>query len=294
MKSYRIPSLLIGLLLTVFYGLSAQVEIVVPVQTDVISAKDFMARLKENSDLVIIDASKAKTYAANHVKGAIFINHMDLYQKDNPVEGLILPTEDLASYFGNKGISENSEIVIYDEGSQKYNTRIYWILKYIGATDVKMLHMKMEEWSKVRIPLVSTPTELPAKTFTPTINPDIYADIEMVKNAADNPSIVLIDARTEAEYNGTAEDSKGHIPGAINIDYKVFLAGCGMFKTEEEIRKIAEENGVTPDKEIIIYCKTSVRAAPIFVALKNILGYENVRVYDGAYNEWVVENPVVQ
>lgn len=287
MKTNRIFFLIFFLILTVAYGVSAQ--------ADIISAKDFMLRMKENPEMVIIDASKAKTYAANHVKGAIFINHMDLYQKENPIEGLILPTEELATLFGKAGISENSEIVIYDEGSQKYNTRIYWILKYIGASNVKMLHMNMDEWAKVRIPLVSTPAELPAAIFTPTVDPTIYADLASVKNAGGcNGSFALIDARTSAEFTGATEDSKGHIPGAINIDYKVFLTDTGAFKTEDEIRKIAESFGITPDKEVIAYCKTSVRAASVFVAFKNILGYEKVKVYDGAYNEWVVSNPVVQ
>ncbi|MBK6904465.1 MAG: sulfurtransferase [Saprospirales bacterium] len=286
MKTYSMLSFVIGLVLMAIMGATAQ--------ADLITAKDFMVRMKENPDLAIIDAGKVKTYATSHVKGAVHINHMDLYQKGNPIEGLILASEDLAAFFGSKGISEKSEIVIYDEGSQKYNTRIYWILKYLGAENVKMLHMNMDEWAKVRLPLVSTATEIKPVTFTPSLNPAVYADIEEVKQSIGNPAVVLIDARTEAEYKGTTEDSQGHIPGAILIDHKTFLTDTGAFRPEEEIRKIAEDLGITPDMEIITYCKTSVRAAPVFVAFKNILGYEKVKVYDGAYNEWVVENPVVQ
>jgi thiosulfate/3-mercaptopyruvate sulfurtransferase len=286
MKNNRIFSLVIGLIFSVVYGLTAQL--------DIISAKDFMGLMKANPDLVIVDASRAKAYATNHVKGAIHINHLDLYQKGNEIDGLILPPDELAAFFGNKGISETSEIVIYDDGSQRYNTRIYWILKYMGAENVKMLHMDMAEWGKVRVPLTPTPAELKAKTFTPNINPEILVDIERVKTANGNSQIVLIDARAEGEYNGTAEDSKGHIPGAINIEFKQFLTDTGAFKPEEELRKMVADLGITPEQEIITYCKTSVRAAPVFVVFKNILGFENVKVYDGAYNEWIAGNPVVQ
>lgn len=286
MKTNRILTLAIALILSVVYGLVAQ--------TDIISAKDFMGLMKENPNLVIIDAGKAKSFDNNHVKCAIHINHLDLYQKDNEIDGLILPPDQLAAFFGEKGISENSEIVIYDDGSQKYNTRIYWILKYLGATDVKLLHQDMTEWGKVRIPLTTAVVTLKPATFTPTLHPEVIADIDLVDKADTDKSIVLIDVRADDEYNGTGSGSTGHIPGAIHIEYKMFLTDTGAFKPEEELRKMVEDLGITPDKEIITYCKTSVRAAPVFVAFKNILGYENVKVYDGAYNEWVVSQPVTQ
>lgn len=286
MKSHKVLSLIIGL---VFASLSS-----ISGQTDIITAKDFVALMKTNPKLVIIDAGKAKAYATNHAKGAIYLSHLDLYQKDNEIDGLILPPDQMAAFLGSKGISNDSEIVIYDDGTQKYNTRIYWILKFMGASNVKMLHMDMTEWGKVRVPLTSEPTQLEPVTFTPSLNPAIYADINEVKMAADNPSIVLIDSRSAAEYNGTSEDSQGHIPGAVNIEFKQFLTDTGAFKPEEELRKMVADLGITPDQEIIAYCKTSVRAAPVFVVFKNILGFENVKVYDGAYNEWVVSNPVVQ
>lgn len=286
MKVSRIFSLILGLVLAAVYTVAAQ--------PDIISAKDFVALMKANPKMVIIDAGKAKSYTANHVKGAIHMNHLDLYQKDNAIDGLILPVDQLAAFFGSKGISETSEIVIYDDGSQKYNTRIYWVLKYLGANNVKMLHQDMAEWGKVRVPLTASPTAYEPVTFTPTLNPEISADTERVKMTNDNAGFVLIDARSAAEFNGTAEDSQGHIPGAINIDYKLFLTDTGAFKPEEELRKMVADLGITPEQEIIAYCKTSVRAAPVYVVFKNILGFEKVKVYDGAYNEWVVSNPVVQ
>ncbi|MBK7410098.1 MAG: hypothetical protein IPJ40_19815 [Saprospirales bacterium] len=182
MKTNRIFSLVVALILSLAYGLVAQI--------DIISAKDFLGLMKTNPDLVIIDAGKSKSYATNHVKGAIYLNHLDLYQSDNVIDGIILPPDKLAAFLGSKGISENSEIVIYDDGSQKYNTRIYWILKYMGAQHVNMLHQDMNEWGKVRIPLTTTPTELKPVVFTPTLQPDIYADLEMVRKAPDNTGIV--------------------------------------------------------------------------------------------------------
>jgi thiosulfate/3-mercaptopyruvate sulfurtransferase len=286
MKTNRILSLVIGLVLALTYGLTAQI--------DIISTEAFKDLMKANPELVIVDAGKSKSYAASHLKGAIHINHLDLYQKENEIDGLILSPEDLAAFFGNKGISEKSEVVIYDDGSQKYNTRIYWVLKYIGAENVKMLHRDMDEWGKFRLPLTSAATELKAVTFTPTVNPDLIADMDLVKKATDDKAFFLLDARAPEEYDGSDGKSLGHIPGAINVDYVNFLDEKGAFKSEEELRTMVAELGITPDMEVIAYCKTSVRAAPAYVALKNILGFEKVKVYDGAYNEWAASNPLVQ
>lgn len=263
----------------------------VSAQTDIISAKEFMALTKSSDNLVILDVNKSKNYQASHIKDALYVNHMDLY-KDGDISGLIETPENLAAFFGNLGIDENTTVVLTDDGSQKYNSRVYWILKYLGANDVKLLHKDMADWRSARVPLTSTPGKVKATaTFTPTVNPAIYADLEYVKANKDREDIVLIDSRTADEYNGVSK-SEGHIPGAININYEDLLAENGAFLTADQLTAKLQEYGITPDKEIILYCKTSVRATPSFVSFKNILGYENVKVYDGAYNEWIANYPV--
>jgi thiosulfate/3-mercaptopyruvate sulfurtransferase len=277
-----LSTLIAGLLLS----LTAQA------QSEFITAKEFMKLYKSNDDLVIIDANKASNYANAHIKGAIHINHNDLY-KEGDVSGLIMEPEDLATFFGEKGVSNTATIVLTDDGSQKYSGRLYWILEYLGAENLLLLHRDMDEWRSVRIPLESTPTVLDPVTFTANVNPDLYASTAYVKEKKDMDNVVLIDARSPEEYNGTSK-SDGHIPGAININYADLEMENGFFKSAEDLTALLAEKGVTPDMEVIAYCKTSVRAGVVYIALKNLLGYENVKVYDGAYSEWVVENPVEQ
>lgn len=262
-------------------------------QVDLITAKECMARSKENADVVLIDANKPKNYLLSHIKGAINIDHNDLYQPGD-IAGLIKSPEELAVFFGAKGISENSEIVVYDDGSQKYSTRIYWILKYLGANNVRILHKDLEQCRSARVTLTAEAAKLPPVKFTPTIHPEIFASLDEVKANLNKPDVVLVDCRTPDEYNGI-KDSDGHIPGAININHVDFLTDNGAFKPVEQLQALAEKMNITPDKEVILYCKTSVRAAVGFVAFKNILGYEKVKVYDGAYSEWkAVGNAVAQ
>lgn len=264
-------------------------------QTDLISAKDFMALTKSADNLVIIDASKDATYKTSHVKNAVNIPHKTLYVEGG-IEGVIKSPEDLAKIFGSKGVAANSNIVIYDEGSQKYSSRVYWILKYIGATNVKLLHKDMDQWKKVRVPLTRMAPKVTATKFTPAVNKAIYADMAEVKAGLNKPNVKIVDARLPEEFNGTSEKpvSPGHIPGAININHKDVLTASEAFKSKADIEAIAAKHGIKSSDEIILYCKTSIRGAVLYVAFKDILGYSNVKVYDGALEEWQISNEVVK
>jgi thiosulfate/3-mercaptopyruvate sulfurtransferase len=262
-------------------------------QADIISAQELKTLMNGNEDLVIIDANNYDHYRAVHVEGAVNIFHTSLYRKGD-VAGLVKSPEELADIFGKQGISESSNIVIYDDRGQLYASRIYWILKYLGAEKVSVLHKDTDAWCKAGLPLVTAITRVNSVTFTPDPNRDLYASTEYVRDHKDDPNVVLVDVRTPAEYVGTASNSEGHIEGAININFTDMLTEKGDFKDASELAAIAEANGISPDKEVIFYCRTSVRGSVSYAAFESILEYENVKLYDGAYVEWTVSNPVVQ
>lgn len=282
----------IRILLTVFVSLMYLSSIA---QGDIITAKAFMDMTKADKSLVIIDASKSDTYKTSHVKNAVSIPHTTLY-KSGDIDGLIKSPADLAKLFGSKGVSDKSTIVIYDGGSQKYSSRVYWILKYLGAPNVKLLHKDMNSWKKVRVPLTKMVPTVKSTTFTPNVNNAIYTDMAYVKAHAKDASVKLIDARTAAEFNGTSEKpvSPGHIPGAININYTDVLTSTEAYRSKADLEALAGKYGLSADTEIIVYCKTSVRGAVLYVAFVDILGYKNVKVYDGALAEWETKNEVVK
>lgn len=252
-----------------------------------VSAKDFAAELKANKSLVVIDVMAADVYAKQHIAGAINIPHKSLY-KEGPVEGQFKSVEDLAAFFGSKGVSNTSKIVIYDDGSQKYNSRVWWILKYLGASDVRLLHKDMTQWEQARIPLTPAPVTLKATSFVPAINTAMNIHIPDVKALANHPGAVLLDAREKDEYEGVDKDkkSKGHLPGAVWMNFKEVLTASGAFKTKEEILATAAKFGATPDKEVVVYCQTGIKASTVYVALKEIAGFTDVKLYAGAYAEW--------
>jgi len=257
---------------------------------DLISAKDFVALQKATPGLVVIDASKDKLYAQSHIEGSVNIPYATLNEKDGKIEGLLLPVDQVAGILGSKGVSNEDAIVVYDEGSQKYSTRVYWILKYLGAANVKVLHKENNAFRDARVKLTATVPTVKAKTFTVNLVPEINADAAYVESAIGNPEVVIIDARPENEFKGIMDDkntySKGHIEGAINIPYEsIVKAETNVFITPEEFKALAGIE-LNPDKTYLVYCKTGVKGATLYAYLTSVMGFKNVKNYEGAYAEW--------
>jgi thiosulfate/3-mercaptopyruvate sulfurtransferase len=266
-------------------------------QEVILSAKDFATALKANKNLVVIDVQAADVYAKQHIQGAINIPHKSLY-KTGTIEGQFKDAAELADIFGKAGLSETSSIVIYDDGSQKYNSRVWWVLKYLGATDVKLLHKEMAQMEAARIPITATATTKKPTIFTPTVNESMNINMADVKMLPENTNAVLLDARETDEYNGIDKDkkSKGHLPGAILMNFKELLTPTGAYKTKDEIISVAAKFGATSEKEIVVYCQTGIKAAVLYIGFKEIAGFSNVKLYAGAYAEWasVAENSIIK
>ena len=259
---------------------------------DLISLKELAKKIKDKNT-VIVSCRKVADYKKVHIAGAVNVWHMDLY-KEGAIKDLLLAPEKLAAIFGAKGISEAKSIVLYDSGSGKYSGRLYWILKYLGAKDVKILNGHMDAWRKGRKPVTKNPTKVKAAIFTPVVNESIMATMAQVKATKG----VLVDVRAPGEYKGTEGKTIkfGHIPGAINFEFKKVMNDDGTVKTKEQLAPLFKSAGITPDKEIILYCASSVRAGIVFLVLTTMFDYNNVKVYDGAFFEWetIAGNKVVK
>ncbi|MCD4793137.1 MAG: sulfurtransferase [Bacteroidales bacterium] len=250
-----------------------------------ISAKDLSVKMKDKN-CIVISAEKADKFNKVHIKGAVNIPYSDL---NSSSFGKLKSSSAIATIFGNKGVSNTNMIVVYDEGKGKYAGRMYWVLKYLGCKDVKILNGGYKSWYAARKPYSKTTVNLPKATFTAKLNYAYSAKLSDVKSG----KYLIVDVRPLNEFDGSSEKSQGgHIPGAINFPYTKVLSGSGKLKSKTELLSLFKAAGITSDKKIILYCKTSTRAGIVFLALKSILSYPTVKVYDGALNEWVKANKV--
>ncbi|HAJ99011.1 MAG TPA: hypothetical protein DCM62_03200 [Bacteroidales bacterium] len=252
-------------------------------------------RMVNQRGVVIVDCNPVSDFARTHITNAVNLWHEDLYRPTG-VDGILRSNEELARILGSKGIAHNSIILLYDAGHQRFAGRIYWILRYLGATDVRIINGGMGEWQRNRLPVSRTPRRIVPATFQVTANAAIFADMARVRRAATTPNMLLLDVRDAGEFRGTEGGAvrKGHIPGSINLPHQSVLNANGTLKSREELQQLFTAAGVTPNREIIVYCAASVRAGIVYFALRSILNYPNVRLYDGGFNEWEADaaNPV--
>lgn len=264
--------------------------VVIPLQRlsaqDVITAGE-LSKIVKKSEVVLVSVRTTADYKKVHITGAVHVDLKELYT-NQPVESMLKPASDVASVLGANGISEKKQIVLYDDGTGKSAGRMYWILDYLGAPDVKILDGGVDAWKAARKPVTKNPTNVKAATFTPNVDKSKWAGISDVKKAVGSSSAVIIDARSPEEFKGTDQTDirKGHIPGAVNIEFSKVLTADGKMKSADELKGLFEKAGITKDKEVIVYCKSSVRAGIIYMALRSVLGYSNVKVFDGAFLEW--------
>jgi thiosulfate/3-mercaptopyruvate sulfurtransferase len=253
---------------------------------DLVSVKELASKLSD-PNVIVVSAQKPDKYAITHIKGSINLPPGDLVVNE-PIEYVLDTPANIAKILGDAGVSDKKEIILYDNGTSKYSGRLYWVLKYMGAPNVKILNGELAAWKTGRKPITKSPTKGTPTTFTVNVQPQFEANITEVKKATGSSDYVIIDARDADEYNGTDESElrKGHIPSAINIPYKEMLDSKGKLKSKDALTSLFSENGVTSNKTLIIYCASSVRASIEFLALASILDYPNVKVYDGAFNEW--------
>ena len=231
---------LLGLVLLLASAVSAQ---------DLISANELKQNLKNPNYIIVNAAANQKVF----IRGAIDLPHGTLCT-DEPIRNIIKSPEEMAAELGNHGISADKTIVVYDEGSTKYAGRMYWMLKYLGAPNVKMLDGNITGWKATRGP-IGTASKGSKTTFTANVDANQLATMAEVKKAVNNPSYVIVDARTPEEYAGTAETElarPGHVPSAVNVNYETLVDGKSLLKSNEALTSMFESKGIIKDKTVIV------------------------------------------
>lgn len=265
-----------------------------PERRFLIDARELHERL---GDVVLLDLRPAEDFAVGHIEGS---RHLDLYgiglndSSEAPLASFLAIFRVL---FGARGVIAEKPVVVYDHESGERASRAVWLLAVLGHADVRLLDGGTAAWSAAGYPLVritaAPPPVDPAKApptappFRGTPNLELLATRFDVHRAIDDPGAVIVDVRRESEYRGTEKRARraGTIPGAVHVFWREHLDAKGAFRPAEDIRRLYESKGVTPDKTVIPVCHGGYRSANTFIALKS-LGYPRVRNYVSSWGEW--------
>jgi thiosulfate/3-mercaptopyruvate sulfurtransferase len=254
---------------------------------ELLAETDWLARHLNDPDLRVVDMRSASAYRKGHLPGAVHLDWEALKDPDNDL--YVIPPEKFATLMGQLGVGNGMTVVGYDDQGGLGPARLWWVLDYYGHDKTKVLNGGWNKWNKEKHPVTTeVPTPQPARFSVSTDSGEICLVEELLADMK-RPNVVIVDARSAAEYSGFDVQAKrgGHIPGALNIDWvrNVTNDALKTFKPAAELRKMYESAGVTPDKEIIVHCHTGVRAAHTIFTLA-LLGYDRLRNYDGSWQEW--------
>lgn len=182
----------------------------------------------------------------------------------------------MAKFFGENGVSEKKTNIVYDEGSIKYTGGVHFLLKYLGAPNVKALNGGHEAWKAGRKAVTKNPTNICKTTFNAKANNSFIVGMADVKAAKGKGNVALVDTREVTEFKGIEDKSTGHLTGAVNLNHNLHLDAKGMVKPNADLEKMLIALGITKGKEIILYCSTVVRAGKEYLILTSILGYNKM------------------
>jgi thiosulfate/3-mercaptopyruvate sulfurtransferase len=255
--------------------------------------KIVIAEVDENTDL----------YEEGHVPGAVKLHWREDLQ--DPVERDLIDKDSFEKLMGRLGISNDATLILYGDKNNWFAAYAYWYVKTYGHKDVRIVDGGRQKWIDDGREL-STDAPSPSATTYQAQDRDeqIRAYRDQVREWIGAQDRALVDVRSPQEYSGellapTGYEQEGaqrggHIPTAQSIPWAQAVRDDGTFKSADELRQLYGGKGITPDKEITAYCRIGERSAHTWFVLRELLGYEDVRNYDGSWTEWgnLVDVPI--
>ena len=263
---------------------------------DLLVSTDWVAEHINDPGVRIVESDEdVLLYDVGHIEGAVKVDWQTDLQ-DQLIRDYI-DKEKFEKLMSEKGISNDTTVVFYGDRNNWWACYAFWVFKLFGHENCLIMNGGRQKWIEEERPLVKDVPEYPATTYSvPGINESIRAfkDDVMAHIGSGNP---LIDVRSPKEYTGELLHMEaypqegalrgGHIPGAANVPWATAANEDGTFKSADELAAIyKEDKGLKDGDDVIAYCRIGERSSHTWFVLTYLLGFENVRNYDGSWTEW--------
>ncbi len=254
--------------------------------------------------VIEVDYDPENAYRQGHLQGASLI----WWKRDinDPITRDIISKSQFEDLLSRNGITAQSEVVLYGDFNNWFAAFVFWIFKYYGHEKVQIMNGGRKKWEIENRSYTKDEPQMPRTNYVAQPpNEGLRAYLFDVRRALEKSDTVLVDVRSPKEFSGEVTapaeypmehaQRGGHIPNANNIPWASAVNDTdGTFKSVEDLKKIYETKGVTPDKDVICYCRIGERSSHTWFVLKYLLGYPQVRNYDGSWTEWgnMIGNPI--
>jgi thiosulfate/3-mercaptopyruvate sulfurtransferase len=242
-----------------------------------------------------VDYDPKANYMLGHAPGAVLFDWKE--DINDPLTRNIFSKPSCEDLLQRAGINNDTTLILYGDFNNWFAAFAFWVFKYYGYDDIRLMNGGRKKWLEEDRPLSKDIPEYPKGNFK-AAEPDnsIRVFLNYVRDSIESSQKVLIDVRSPKEFTGEilappeypTEHAQrgGHIPGALNIPWSQAVSEDGTFKSAEELKKLYESKGITSNKEVIAYCRIGERSSHTWFVLKYLLGYPDVKNYDGSWTEW--------
>ncbi len=263
---------------------------------EVLIETEWLAANLTDPDLAVVEVDEDTTaYTSGHIPGAVSLDWLREL-RDTPRREFISSVQ-MADLLGQKGISADQTVVLYGGNNNWFATYAYWLMKMRGVKNLRLLNGGRKKWElEERAMTAEVPDRMRATFRIGKPEPGIRILRDEIVALTPNGKQALIDVRSPEEFRGELlapphlpqEQAQvpGHIPGAKNIPWAKAANPDGTFKTATELTELYQGEGMTPGKDIVAYCRIGERSSHTWFVLTQLLGYPQVRNYDGSWTEY--------
>jgi thiosulfate/3-mercaptopyruvate sulfurtransferase len=272
---------------------------------DVLVTTEWLAERLGDDGLVVAEVDEnPDLYEDGHIPGAVKLHWRDDLQ--DPIERDIIEKAEFERLMGSRGIGNDTTVVVYGDKNNWFAAYAYWYLKIYGHEDIRVLDGGRQKWiDEGRDLTTDTPAANSARYTAQEADESIRVRRDNVLQGLGNGGgRALVDVRSPQEYSGElmappgyeqeGASRTGHIPSAQSIPWAQAVRDDGTFKSPDQLRELYSAKGVTPEKEVLAYCRIGERSAHTWFVLRELLGYPDVKNYDGSWTEWgnLVDVPI--
>ncbi len=265
---------------------------------------DWLAEHLGDSSVVVAEVDEnPDLYDEAHVPGAVKLHWKEDLQ--DPIERDLVEKDAFEQLMSSRGISNDTTLVVYGDKNNWFAAYAYWYLKIYGHKDVRILDGGRQKWIDEGRELTSDVPSVSLAGYTANDRDEtIRARRDAVLTNLGKDGIALVDVRSPQEFSGElmappgyeqeGASRTGHIPSAESIPWAQAVRDDGTFKSADELRELYQGKGITPDKAVTAYCRIGERSAHTWFVLRELLGYKDVKNYDGSWTEWgnLVDVPI--
>jgi thiosulfate/3-mercaptopyruvate sulfurtransferase len=272
-------------------------------RAEVLVSTDWVAEHLNDPQVRVVECSEdVLLYDIGHIPGAVKVDwHTDL---QDPVIRDFISAEQFAALVSRLGIGNDTTVVFYGDKSNWWAAYAYWFFKLYGHSPAKLMDGGRQKWEAEQRPMTREVPEHPHASYQVrevdsgirALREDVLRHIEGWGTGSIPSGHTLVDVRSLGEYMGDLLHMPdypqegalrgGHIPDAQNIPWGQAANPDGTFKSSEELARLYAERGVTPEKDVVVYCRIGERSSHSWFVLHELLGYPRVRNYDGSWTEW--------